>query len=181
MRVYSLLLALTCSRFALAAQARAACARGAGGAIALARAPYEARDGGVAERLKAHAWKVCMRETVSRVRIPPPPPVKFRIGKPEEIVGRAGIMEWPSKPSPKPFSKPRLLSQACPTPSTFSSYSIPPRPFIMGDGRAFGGERGLPGMQARTVLLKVTVGGHVGSSGLAIGCPVGGLPRACLL
>jgi hypothetical protein len=24
--------------------------------------------------LKAHAWKVCMRETVSRVRIPPPPP-----------------------------------------------------------------------------------------------------------
>ena len=33
-----------------------------------------ARVGGVAERLKAHAWKVCMRETVSRVRIPPPPP-----------------------------------------------------------------------------------------------------------
>src|ERR1700728_2029092 len=34
----------------------------------------EARAGGVAERSKAHAWKVCMRETVSRVRIPPPPP-----------------------------------------------------------------------------------------------------------
>ena len=32
------------------------------------------RYGGVAEWLKAHAWKVCMRETVSRVRIPPPPP-----------------------------------------------------------------------------------------------------------
>ena len=32
------------------------------------------RCGGVAEWLKAHAWKVCMRETVSRVRIPPPPP-----------------------------------------------------------------------------------------------------------
>jgi hypothetical protein len=32
------------------------------------------QTGGVAERLKAHAWKVCMRETVSRVRIPPPPP-----------------------------------------------------------------------------------------------------------
>src|SRR5260370_41221807 len=31
-------------------------------------------SGGVAERLKAHAWKVCMRETVSRVRIPPSPP-----------------------------------------------------------------------------------------------------------
>jgi len=30
----------------------------------------------VAEWLKAHAWKVCMRETVSRVRIPPPPPDK---------------------------------------------------------------------------------------------------------
>jgi DNA replication protein DnaC len=36
--------------------------------------PPPRRDGGVAERLKAHAWKVCMRETVSRVRIPPPPP-----------------------------------------------------------------------------------------------------------
>jgi hypothetical protein len=38
------------------------------------RVPPGSRDGGVAERLKAHAWKVCMRETVSRVRIPPPPP-----------------------------------------------------------------------------------------------------------
>ena len=34
----------------------------------------EARAGGVAERSKAHAWKVCIRETVSRVRIPLPPP-----------------------------------------------------------------------------------------------------------
>ncbi len=32
-------------------------------------------DGGVAEWLKAHAWKVCIRETVSRVRIPLPPPI----------------------------------------------------------------------------------------------------------
>ena len=39
-----------------------------------ARVCDDTRDGGVAERLKAHAWKVCMRETVSRVRIPPPPP-----------------------------------------------------------------------------------------------------------
>ena len=39
-----------------------------------ARVSDKTRDGGVAERLKAHAWKVCMRETVSRVRIPPPPP-----------------------------------------------------------------------------------------------------------
>ena len=39
-----------------------------------ARLATRTRRGGVAERLKAHAWKVCMRETVSRVRIPPPPP-----------------------------------------------------------------------------------------------------------
>ena len=32
------------------------------------------QNGGVAEWLKAHAWKVCIRETVSRVRIPLPPP-----------------------------------------------------------------------------------------------------------
>src|SRR5271170_4917711 len=38
----------------------------------------EARAGGVAERSKAHAWKVCIRETVSRVRIPPPPPIQNR-------------------------------------------------------------------------------------------------------
>ncbi len=32
------------------------------------------RRGGVAEWLKAHAWKVCIGETLSRVRIPLPPP-----------------------------------------------------------------------------------------------------------
>src|SRR3546814_312282 len=32
--------------------------------------------GGVAEWLKAHAWKVCIRGTVSRVRIPLPPPMR---------------------------------------------------------------------------------------------------------
>ena len=31
-------------------------------------------DGEVAEWLKAHAWKACKRETVSRVRIPLSPP-----------------------------------------------------------------------------------------------------------
>jgi hypothetical protein len=36
------------------------------------------QNGGVAEWLKAHAWKVCIRETVSRVRIPLPPPVHFK-------------------------------------------------------------------------------------------------------
>lgn len=31
-------------------------------------------NGAVAEWSKAHAWKVCRRETVSRVRIPVAPP-----------------------------------------------------------------------------------------------------------
>src|SRR6266568_2743115 len=35
----------------------------------------ETRSGGMAEWLKAHAWKACIRETVSWVRIPLPPPV----------------------------------------------------------------------------------------------------------
>src|SRR3970282_1647176 len=39
------------------------------------RPPAGADAGGVAERLKAHAWKACIRETVSRVRIPLPPPI----------------------------------------------------------------------------------------------------------
>lgn len=34
----------------------------------------KAKDGEVAEWLKAHAWKVCLRETVTRVRIPLSPP-----------------------------------------------------------------------------------------------------------
>src|SRR5690606_25789237 len=37
-------------------------------------ASADADRGGVAEWLKAHAWKVCIRETVSGVRIPLPPP-----------------------------------------------------------------------------------------------------------
>jgi hypothetical protein len=36
------------------------------------------RYGGVAEWLKAHAWKACLRETVTWVRIPPPPPPQNR-------------------------------------------------------------------------------------------------------
>ena len=40
--------------------------------------PASSGDGGrrgeVAEWLKAHAWKVCLRETVTRVRIPLSPP-----------------------------------------------------------------------------------------------------------
>src|SRR5215208_3341952 len=42
--------------------------------IARAQASY----GGVAEWLKAHAWKACIRETVSWVRIPLPPPAALR-------------------------------------------------------------------------------------------------------
>ena len=51
-------------------------ARAARPVLSASRAPFsiEERTGGVAERSKAHAWKVCIRETVSRVRIPPPPP-----------------------------------------------------------------------------------------------------------
>src|SRR5436190_21053738 len=40
-----------------------------------ARVPRPAGEG--AEWFKAHAWKACIRETVSRVRIPPPPPVSI--------------------------------------------------------------------------------------------------------
>jgi hypothetical protein len=43
-------------------------------------ARYEGRHGGVAERLKAHAWRACMGATPSRVRIPLPPPTD-RFGK----------------------------------------------------------------------------------------------------
>jgi hypothetical protein len=32
------------------------------------------RNGEVSEWLKEHAWKVCIQEIVSRVRIPPSPP-----------------------------------------------------------------------------------------------------------
>ena len=37
------------------------------------------RNGGVAEWLKAHAWKACLRETVTWVRIPPPPPRSYQL------------------------------------------------------------------------------------------------------
>src|SRR3954452_17650172 len=40
-----------------------------GGATMLRRC-----SGGMAERLKAHAWKACVRESVPWVRIPLPPP-----------------------------------------------------------------------------------------------------------
>src|SRR5215203_3713197 len=53
------------------------------GLSALRRSPtvarIETRRGGVAEWLKAHAWNACIPETVSRVRIPLPPPYRSPI------------------------------------------------------------------------------------------------------
>ena len=43
-----------------------------------ARDGHKDAHGEVAEWLKAHAWKACIRETVSRVRIPLSPPVLSR-------------------------------------------------------------------------------------------------------
>ena len=51
--------------------------------------PSPAWAGGVAERLKAHAWKACIGETLSRVRIPLPPPARcappFAIVRPSPL------------------------------------------------------------------------------------------------
>ena len=41
----------------------------------------ECKDGEVAEWLKAHAWKVCLRETVTRVQIPLSPPTIVEIAR----------------------------------------------------------------------------------------------------
>ena len=41
--------------------------------------PHCAPFGGVAEWLKAHAWKACVGKNLPRVRIPPPPPVTLLI------------------------------------------------------------------------------------------------------
>ena len=45
---------------------------------------YEGASGGVAERLKAHAWRACMGATPSRVQIPLPPP-EPRLQMPTDI------------------------------------------------------------------------------------------------
>src|SRR5882724_7887115 len=44
--------------------------------------------GEVAEWLKAHAWKVCIRETVSRVRIPLSPPAFPKNATNSNCIGR---------------------------------------------------------------------------------------------
>jgi hypothetical protein len=65
-----------------------------------------AASGGVAEWFKAHAWKACIRETVSRVRIPPPPPgvrVGSQIGQPP-VEAQASQVFWSvSTPTPSPY------------------------------------------------------------------------------
>ena len=63
----------------------AACGKRSRGPDRRLQKPAAALDvavrGEVAEWLKAHAWKVCIRETVSRVRIPlSPPPYAFGYG-----------------------------------------------------------------------------------------------------
>src|ERR1700722_15350538 len=58
----------------------------------------------------------------------------------------------------------------------------PRRPFHGGrEGPAFGGERGLLGVQSCNLLLRGPIGVHVGSSDLAICGSVRGLPSASLL
>ncbi len=78
--------------------------------------PRTSRDGGVAEWSKAHAWKVCRRETVSRVRIPLPPPIHDCFGPPrgpqashariEGVLGRpphlVRLAHWLRRPSHPP-------------------------------------------------------------------------------
>ena len=54
------------------------------------KSDYVFRWGEVAEWSKAHAWKVCRRETVSRVRIPLSPPIQrlkclFSLKKPKIV------------------------------------------------------------------------------------------------
>src|SRR5271166_1314522 len=58
-----------CSRMSVAMLSRE---RGSPEAAALLSS--RARHGGMAERLKAHAWKACVRESAPWVRIPLPPP-----------------------------------------------------------------------------------------------------------
>src|SRR5688500_13062254 len=54
------------------------------------------RIGEVAEWLKAHAWKACLRETVTRVRIPlSPPPTRAHSALVDEPPTTLG--SWPTK------------------------------------------------------------------------------------
>ena len=93
-----------------------------------------------------------------------------------------------NRPNPPPRADPagalanlrgRTLSCA---PESSAVIFHPRRPFHGGrEGPAFGGERGLLGVQSCNLLLRGPIGVHVGSSDLAICGSVRGLPSASLL
>src|SRR5689334_9971932 len=77
-----------------------------------------APPGGVAEWFKAHAWKACIRETVSRVRIPPPPPLRLRL-----FNYFSHLTFWPEI-YPRPYPR---FSRQCPT----ADCSVGVRPHVI--------------------------------------------------
>jgi hypothetical protein len=81
------------------------------------------RCGEVAEWLKALAWKACIRETVSWVRIPPSPPPDNRIAAVNQLnVDFAGLIRI------KTYNKTYNISN-----NIFPPYYIPH--MVDGDGR----------------------------------------------
>ncbi len=87
---------------------------------ALARLPAQtlgrrahAQSGGVAEWLKAHAWKACLRVTVTRVRIPLPPPTAFASLRRDWLADHDVALEkrMPRRIPPEPHA-PRLSASS---------------------------------------------------------------------
>ena len=58
----------------------------------------ESASGEMAEWLKAHAWKACVRETVPWVRIPLSPPVSWHDNKLRHINGLVDEPDGPTTP-----------------------------------------------------------------------------------
>ena len=56
----------------------------------------QSRKGEVSEWLKEHAWKVCILERVSRVRIPPSPQIVYLIflKEPVDVVLTGFLLVW---------------------------------------------------------------------------------------
>src|SRR5262249_43769585 len=73
--------------------------------------PASQRSGGMAEWLKAHAWKACIRETVSWVRIPlPPPPTRDTSVLRGHWAGRLGpLCRFSARTSGLHEGRPRVL------------------------------------------------------------------------
>ena len=90
------------------------------------RRPIRRPPGGVAEWLKAHAWKACLRETVTGVRIPlPPPAAPIKPFSNPRHAGQKG-------PLPRPFDyRPSDLPAGF-TPPTFSVWAFFSRPHDLG-------------------------------------------------